>query len=171
MPIAGNLHDSGGKDLDPVATRLSTAESNSDSQKEGLRLVFKGGAYPLAKRKTEQRAIIELLCDPEREGTEGEWPGEFEYERATNASMGAQEGPFRLLSARDGDADEPHEPTEETQLKKTEGPALVWNGYQEENGVKVLRLTWHTKYACESYANNPDEASQHWGFFTWLVIL
>ncbi len=190
IPIAGNLADWGGGSLDHVATRLKTSESHADSQKEGLRLVLKGGRYPLTgppSGRESQRAILELICDRGRDGTEGEWTPSDQYEGAA-----ATQQPFSFLSRRDdhdkegdkeGDGEDggdgktppPAPPTsEEKQLKKDDA-ALVWNSFKNEdlNGElgRVLRLTWYTKYACEDRADDPDEPSKHWGFFTWLVVM
>ncbi len=167
VPIAGNLRDYGGGDLDPVSTRLKTDEQSSDSPKEGLRLEFRGGAYPLAKQSMQHRAVIELLCD-DRDGTEGEWPAEFDYDGAVNhssniAAMSVPAGPG-LVSARDGDEAKPP-----AHLEETPGPGLQQLPRRERHQDAAPDL--HTMYACESYANSPTEASQHWGFFTWFVIL
>ena len=34
----------------------------------------------------------------------------------------------------------------------------------------VLRLEWHTKYACEDAAGTAAE-SKSWGFFTWIILM
>ncbi|KAJ4306669.1 type II membrane protein [Collariella sp. IMI 366227] len=82
-------------------------------------------------------------------------------------------GAGRTSSARRGRSSK-DESTPEQQLIK-DGAALVWNGYKHEkdkNGeVDTLYLTWYTKHACDAAVGAPDQESQHWGFFTWFVIL
>ncbi|EFX06284.1 autophagy protein [Grosmannia clavigera kw1407] len=178
IPLAGNLEDQGGSALSHTATRLKTADSNADAQREGLRLVLQGGRYPLdgpVSDRQNQRVIVELLCDKTREGTEGEWIAD-EYERdgtapgssappadppsnSTTSAAGlgfslAQEGPAEKQLLRDGEAE----------------PALVFQGYDvhdTDGSFGTLRLAWHTRYACEGAAR----VREHWGFFTWFVIL
>lgn len=173
----------GGSQFEYQATRLKTSDSNSDSQKEGLRLVLMGGKHPLdgpLKERREQKAIIELLCDPDKKGTEGEW-STSEAEQATAFP------PRRRAAADDGGKDghdgdghdtDGAESAIEHQLRK-EGAALIWESYQAEKEADVLRLTWHTKYACEKRdgSEKPGEeegggdVSRHWGFFTWFIIV
>ena len=172
IPIAGELEDHGGKALAYEATRLKTSELASDDKKEGLRLVFHGGAYPLDAKpadRTEQLAVVELLCDHDLEGTEGEVKPEEEYE---SASL-----PPRFLAARDGDegTDKPHGgPKQVTEGDKKQ--ALVFDSYAQGKDAKELRLTWRTKHACEAKAGDDDgdsggQTSASWGFFTWFVVL
>ena len=128
-----------------------------------MRLELHGGTYA----GTKQRAIIEMLCAKEDiEGTEGELPGDFEYE----SKEAVQERSLSFLAMRDAEDDDPPATGGETQVKGSDEPSLVWESYKLENDFKTLRLTWHTKYACEAYANS-DDASSHWGFFTWFVVL
>ncbi|KAL2205143.1 hypothetical protein CC79DRAFT_980805 [Sarocladium strictum] len=165
VAIAGRLENAGGSQFDSTATRLKTSESNSDSSKEGVRLLLKGGKYPLVgpvKERKAQQAVIEFLCDPGKEGTEGEWASEDKYER---------------LARRDdneGEDEDEGESSKEHQLKK-EDAALVWESYKSEKDADILRLTWHTKYACEDKRDTGDDggesASTSWGFFTWLFII
>jgi len=164
IPIAGNLLEHGGKAFDWSAERLSTSDVPGDAQKEGVRLTLKGGMY-----EREQRAVIELLCDKERTGLEGEWEP-----KDKPAPDGPKEEKLRRLAGRgEGDKlariDDVGFP--EKQLKKDDA-ALVWDsyGHTEDKNIDVLRLTWHTKYACEEGAERTD-SSNHWGFFTWIVIL
>src|SRR5687767_4518487 len=77
-PIAGDLADNGGGALVYEATRLKK-DGASDSTQDGLRLVLKGGMYPLkGEHKIPQRAIIDFVCD-DKEGTEKEWTPDVEY--------------------------------------------------------------------------------------------
>ena len=171
VAIAGALENHGGSTFEYEVTRLKTSDSHSDAQKEGLRLVLKGGKYPLtppAKEQREQKAIVEFLCDHNKKGTEGEWEAEDRYDsdqlqrRDDEESGGGDEG----------------ESSREHQLKNDDA-ALLWDGYGDESGTDVLRMTWYTQYACESTEGNIDDgepeddgnSSSHWGFFTWLVIM
>lgn len=166
IPLAGYLENHGGKAMDHKVTRLKSSDSNTDSQKEGVRLILQGGRYPLdgpAKDRQDQRVIVELLCDMAREGTEGEWVAD-EYDpeggvpEAGNATLASSD--FSMAEAG-----------EKQLTREGEDPALVFQGYEvhdTEDAFGTLRLTWHTKYACESMA---DARREHWGFFTWFVII
>ncbi|QUC21876.1 uncharacterized protein UV8b_06117 [Ustilaginoidea virens] len=176
--IAGALENVGGSPFKYEATRLNGSDSNSDAQKNGLRLVLKGGKHPLdgpVKERREQKAIVELLCG-DNEGTEGEWDGsEDKYSKRGRRDDGKHEG------GSDDDGKDKSFP--EHQLKKKDA-ALIWESYGPEKDGDVLRLTWRTKYACEKKRDGEDggdgggdggghggDASAHWGFFTWLVIV
>ncbi|KAL1895282.1 type II membrane protein [Sporothrix stenoceras] len=167
IPLAGNLADQGGGSLDHKATRLKTADSHADAQQEGVRLVLQGGRYPLdgaVKDRQNQRVIVELLCDKEREGTEGEWlVGEYEGSSYT--------GSVNETLKKNGFSTREDHPGERQLTREGEDPALVFGGYEihdADGTFGTLRLTWYTKYACESIA---DGRRDHWGFFTWFVIL
>ncbi|KAL7623618.1 type II membrane protein [Parahypoxylon ruwenzoriense] len=185
IPIAGELAISGGGALDPEVTRLSTSDSNSDSQKQGLRLVMKGGYGKTdSDKKREQRAIIEFVCDENRDGTEGEYdPQDDKYD----PDGGRVEERTNLLLYRTEDGEEGggndgnggNSTSKEVQLGIQNDPSFIFNSYEpldEDSNIDVLRLTWLSKYACEKRAVDDDgsdgeEPSPHWGFFTWLVIL
>lgn len=199
VAIAGSLENVGGSLFEYEATRLKTSDSNSDSQKEGLRLVLKGGKHPLdgaVKDRREQRAIVEFLCDPERKGDEGEWEAEDKYEkdtklrrRADNKSDDGKDEDKKDDGKKDDDkkdddkkgdddkgGDDGKEKSSVEHQLKNKDAALVWESYQKEKDIDVLRLTWHTKYACEKRDPNDGEdeggnSSSHWGFFTWFVII
>ncbi|KAI8958869.1 autophagy-related protein 27 [Daldinia sp. FL1419] len=188
IPIAGDIRNYGGGDLDPEVTRLKTSDSNSDSKKEGVLLVMKGGIDRTdSGGKRNQRAIIEFLCDKERNGTEGEYdPADDKYEPNPDAAM-AQVNPL-LFRAEDGDEDGgdggdgdgdgngDDELPKEVQLGLEKDPSLIFNSYEpltEDGNIDVLRLTWLSKYACENRDDDgsSEDPSSHWGFFTWLVII
>ncbi|KHN98336.1 autophagy-related protein 27 [Metarhizium album ARSEF 1941] len=166
--IAGSLENVGGSQFEYEATRLNGSDSNSDSKKEGLRLVLKGGKHPLngpVKERRQQKAVVEFLCDPDKEGTEGEWESEDKYSK------------LRRRDDKEGDGGK-DESYSEHQLK-SDNAALLWESYGPEQDADVLRLGWHTKYACEKRDGNDDGnnkgdgggSSTSWGFFTWLVII
>jgi len=180
IPIAGNLAEHGGKAFDFTATRLKSSDSVSDSKKEGVRIVMKGGVY----EGREQKAVVELVCDKDRTGTEGEWEsedkydpdGEKEKERREEEKKKEEEDGDKKEGEGDNDGDKGKGDDEvgwtERQLKK-DNAALIWEGYNRLDGSDTLQLTWYTKYACESSVpgDKPEDASSHWGFFTWMVIL
>lgn len=169
VAIAGNLQDHGGTGFDVEAKRLKDSDSNSDSQKEGVLLVLKGGKNPLdgpVKERRPQKAVLEFICDHDKTGLEGEWRSEDRYD-----------GDDKKLRRRDDEKEEEGESALEHQLKHDD-TALLWEGYKPEGDEDVLRLTWKTKYACEEKRdddkpdNDDDETSKgSWGFFTWFVIM
>lgn len=175
IPIAGSLENHGGTAFDYDVTRLKTSDSNSDSKKEGLRLVLKGGRY----ENREQRAVIEFLCNRNHTGLEGEWEAEDKYESGSKRKREDKDGDKKDGDDSDKDKggdDGSHEEVEH-QLKK-DGASLIWESYGAEKEADILRLTWHTKYACEKRDDDNDvedpEApprSGGWGFFTWLFII
>lgn len=180
--IAGALENVGGSQFEYEATRLNGSDSNGDSKKEGLRLVLKGGKKPLdGSVKREQKAIIEFLCDPKREGTEGEWESEDKYSKRRREEKDGDDkkddgkkDDDKKDDGKEGDGGDKSFP--EHQLKKDDA-ALIWESYGPEKDGDVLRLTWHTKHACEGKRdgngddNNGGDSSASWGFFTWLVIV
>jgi hypothetical protein len=183
IPIAGDLADHGGKAFDFNATRLKSSDSAAESKREGVRIVLKGGVY----EGREQKAVVDMVCDKERTGTEGEWDsedkydpeGEKEKEKERRDEEKMEEGDKKEGEGdkdggggnKGGKADDEVGWTER-QLKK-ENAALVWEGYTRQESSDTLQLTWYTKYACETSAPEvkPDDPSSHWGFFTWMVIL
>ena len=149
IPIAGDLNK-GGSDLDFEASRL---QPSPDSDREGLRLTLRGGAYPSeGPNKRKQSAVIDFICDAKLEGTENEWAAGGAYEGARVRRDG-------LVKREEG----------EEQLVK-EGAALKFLSYGRESGsdVETLRLEWKTKYVC---AEASEGKSASWGFFTWLLIM
>lgn len=138
-----------------------------------MRLVLTGGKDPLKgplKEKTDQKAIIEFLCDPDREGTEGEWVSEEKYEKRADDKKDddKKEG---------GDDKDEGESTLEHQLKH-DNASLIWDGFENEKSARILRLTWYTKHACEKREesgggsdDDGDSTSSHWGFFTWFILM
>lgn len=161
---------------------MSTSDSNSDSKKEGLRLILRGGirAFEDGTQK-KQEAIIEFVCDKDKEGTEGEVKPSDEYDDTTNAaallSRGSATDPLLFAADEGGDGngdDKEPKPTGPVQLGP-EDRALIFESYgalDSDKNIDVLRLTWKTKHACENAADNGDEMpSKSWGFFTWIVIL
>jgi len=132
-----------------------------------------GGKDPLSgpsKERTDQKAIVEFLCDPEKEGTEGEWVSEEKYEKRADEKKDDDK--------KDDDDKDEGESTLEHQLKH-DNASLVWDGFESEKSARILRLTWYTKYACEKREENGgggsdddgESTSSHWGFFTWFTVM
>ncbi|KAK7746941.1 type II membrane protein [Cytospora paraplurivora] len=192
VPIAGDLKIHGMGNLDPKFTRLKTSDSSADAQREGVRVVLYGGQHTVSGQKREQRAIVELLCDAEKTGKEGEWsPKDDVYEpgqeedgdgEGEGEGEGEKEGEGdgnaagRRRRQEGGDGEEGGDDKPERQLLKPDS-ALIFDSYGpmvDNANVDLLRLTWHTKYACEGLPDeeypNPDNG-RHWGVFTWLVII
>lgn len=175
LTIAGELQNHGGGALDPKVTRLKTSESTSDAQKEGVRIVMYGGRHPQQSSGREQRAVVEMLCDKDKTGKEGEWsPKDDKYENGVPEEEGSEgDDPANKEEEKNKRADGDEDGKSEHQLLK-ENAALIFDSYgpMADNGnVDVLRLTWHTKYACEGLPAEEYPQSEHWGFFTWMVIL
>jgi hypothetical protein len=152
VDIAGDYTTKTGVHLDSKVYRLKDAPgTDHDSDKSGLRVELSGGSYPLQRGGIPQKAIIDFLCDPDRDGTETETP-----------APGDEDGKDEKLRRRDGD-----------ETKK--GGSLVFRSYKnveiDERETGVLRLDWYTKYACEDALDKHTIDGSHWGFFTWFIIM
>jgi len=154
IPIAGNYEHDYGRPLDPRITRLKDSDSTADADKEGLRIELHGGKMPFedkGKSGHQQKALVEFICDPERDGLEGDEPDKREK------SEGRAEG----LEKRDGDENKKDKKSLKVRSYKFEG----------DNEVGVLRMEWRTKYACEKSQSPVPAKSEGWGFFTWFIII
>ncbi len=144
FPIAGDLKNYGGGDLDPKWTRLKTSESALDKGKEGVRLEIKGGFRQQGNEKRNQKAFVEFLCDRSRIGNENLWNPEDKYV--------------------DGNS--------KREEKEDSSPSLEFVSYEASgDNEDVLKLKWRTKYACEGAKQETDAEKSHWGFFTWFIIM
>lgn len=156
IPIAGELKEKGGGDLDGKWERLATDGSNTDSEKEGLRLTMNGGWMTVDKKKRPQKAIVEFICDKTLDGTENLYDPEDKYEEKRKRAEGDEKK-----------GDEPE--------KDVGGePSLKFLRYDTTGDAEdILRLEWRSKYACEDAINTPDpeEKKPGWGFFTWFIIM
>ncbi|KAH6976989.1 autophagy-related protein 27 [Ilyonectria sp. MPI-CAGE-AT-0026] len=188
--IAGNLENAGGSQFDYTVTRLKTSDSTSDSQKEGLRLVLKGGKHhPIGQPSTsvrEQRAIVEFICDRNKTGTEGEWDAEDKYdakkfrlrdeEKKEDGDKKDDGDKGKEGDGKDGDGNKEGDTDDEKEHQlKNKDASLIWESFTAEKDADVLRLTWYTQYACESRDDNGsgDDGGEKgsWGFFTWFIII
>lgn len=170
IPIAGNLANQGMGDLEPKITRLKTSDSGADSKKEGVRVVLHGGK---SSQNRAQQAIVEMICDKNKTGKEGEWdPKDDKYTPGQEETEEEEGSPAAGVRKR-AEGDEDKSEKSEHQLLKPDS-ALIFDSYgplSEDKNIDVLRLTWYTKYACEGLPEDEYPSNQHWGFFTWLVIL
>jgi hypothetical protein len=156
--IAGDYTLKTGVHLDSDVQRLKNSGSHADADKDGVRVILSGGTVPLQKGGVKQKAVIEFICDPTRDGTETEMPAPGDVD----GDDGDKESSLRRRA------------DDEEEEKPAKGP-LVFMGYKTED-VKgedwgVLRLEWSTKYACEDAINEPVDGGAGWGFFTWLIIM
>lgn len=164
IPVAGSFATSTGKGLDPSFTKL---EDLPNSDMEGLRIELHGGKY----LKRSQKAIIDMQCDPERTGDEKE----------NSFHKGGKDGKDEKRSGG-GDKTEEKEQQDDGD-DDDDGDDInslryVSYGAEEgDEGVDILRLDWRTKYACGSYQEGDDresgdeDKSNHWGFFTWFIVM
>jgi len=148
FPIAGELREREGKDLDAKWERTKNQGSHSESDVEGVRVTLNGGFRKENDKKIPQKAIIEFICDKSKTGLE---------------NLPNPEDPY----TEDRKRDEDHEDDEGDKT-----PSLEFVKYKEEDNVGVLRLKWTTEYACEESKKEQDkEKGEHWGFFTWFIII
>lgn len=144
FPIAGELREKGGGDMNAKWELLKNSKSVEDSAKEGLLLEINGGFKSgESGKKRDQKAIIEFLCDRERTGLE---------------NLPNPENPYEDVKDKRADDENPDDGT----------PSLEFRRYDTDGSdVDVLRLRWRTQYACE----DGRPATQRWGFFTWFLIM
>ncbi|KAI1842553.1 hypothetical protein JX266_011307 [Neoarthrinium moseri] len=182
--VAGNLQQYGGGSLDHEIINLSSSDSNADAEKQGVRIILKGGFHTgLNSQKRQQRAIIEFICDEKFEGDEAEWTSEDEYvpggddsDNMRVRSVADDTDPLLYVSDEEGGGGGDDDKSKPVQLGDNEKQALIFNSYgplESDKDVDVLRLTWKTKYACPDRRAEPgeDSPSSHWGFFTWMVMI
>jgi autophagy-related protein 27 len=156
VAVAGEFTTNTGMPLDVKSTRIKHSASNSDVDKEGVRLEMTGSRDPFTPPKggqkgVKQKANIELLCNHDKTGWE---PGKD------------PKGEKKSRKRDDGDEEE-HE-------KQDEAAAITFLNYDREiidgENWDVLRLSWETKWACEDAAENMPQ-TEGWGFFTWVILL
>ena len=158
IPIAGEYSFTDGRHLDPYWTRLNESDSDAHAGKKGIRGKLHGGYF----EEQKQMAIVDFLCAPDMEGTEG-----FDDKKEKRMIDADAYGSTEKSNRQDGDeVDHPKLPDLD------EGKALKFSGYKIEDGIGILRLEWKTKHACED-APEKDAASNTggWGWFTWVLII
>lgn len=162
IEIAGNYVTDNGHALDPKLTRLKS----SDSEVEGLRIELNGGQHPFEKKGRLQQAVIELKCDRERSGLEGEEGNEDEK------SSDEKEDDKKEEDKDDKDKSDDDKSEDQETKKDDSSRSLRFKSYGQVDEVDVLRLDWLTKYACEDFKDEDGgDSSSSWGFFTWIIIL
>jgi autophagy-related protein 27 len=169
-PFAGEFQNENNLHLEPQYTRLKGSDSHADADKEGVRIELHGGRYPFKERKgLKQKVFIEMICDPDRTGLEGDLgDGRVPLKHGDKQK--------RVPHAKEDDEDsDPNADDKDRSLRfiseRTEGDG--------KNEMGVLRLEWRTKYACEGYADgggdddddDNSDKNKHWGFFTWFIIM
>ena len=146
IPIAGDFSHSFGGALDPKWTRLKSSASNADKEKEGIRLEMHGGVDSDGQK---QKAIVEFLCDTSTND-----------ERRRNLLVTKDE-------EDDGNVEDGDKKGEE--VDDEHGGKLKLVSWDVEEGTKVLRLDWTTKYGCENVKDDKTGSSSgHWGEFLGL---
>jgi hypothetical protein len=154
-PLAGDLKDFSGKNLDAKWESLSDSNSHAVSGKEGLRLSMYGGIHKVNDEKRPQKVIVEFLCDKSRVGDENLWIPEDKYGKKKRAEGDDTDTPKE---------DEPEDPAKEPSLK------FLW--YNTTGDMDILRLEWRTKYACLDAGDKEEpKPNGRWGFFTWFIIM
>ena len=136
-----------GAPANPKTTRLKGSSSNSDIEKEGLRLEVGGGE----RDSKPQRAVIEFIC-----------------KKTENSAKGAT---IAYGSREEGDNESKHPDWEAA--KKTDDGAGGEIEFVEGTGQEdVLRLNWFTPYGCEDAASSRNGTSSGgWGFFSWFFFI
>ena len=141
VPIAGEFSHSIGGALDPKWTRMKSSASNADKQKEGIRLEMGGGTDGDGQK---QKAIVEFLCD------------------ASTTDGGKRDLLVDEDEQDDGHRDKGNKEGEE--VDDDHGGKLKLISWDVEEGTKVLRLDWITKYGCENAKiDEPGSGGGHWG--------
>ena len=113
-------------------------------------MTIDGGKVPFRTKGDKQKAIIEFECDQKFEGTE---KGDASNEDPPKDDNGNTQNNM--------------ERSEDDQKSR----ALRFISYTREDDVQLLRLRWHTKWACDNMADEAAARDTHWGFFTWLLIM
>lgn len=160
ISIAGSFATSTGKGLDPKYQRL---EDLPASDMKGLRIELHGGTY----QKKNQKAIINMQCDPDRTGNEN-----------GHIKKGKEDEDEKVRDAEDEDEDKKDDKDKDDSKEGENENSLSFVSYKYEDDdkdVKTLRLDWRTKYACQDYEEDDNEEGnkngRHWGLFTWFVVL
>lgn len=167
--IAGNYFFRDARPLDPETERLKSI----DEEREGVRLTLHGGKHPFDEKKDDkkgetQQAQIDFVCDSERTGLEGLEGGEEKLKVKRRPESNKQYG-----TADDDKDDKDDKGDKDDGSDDPKSLRFISYGHQEGTKSQVLKLEWRTKYACEDFedGNGGDGPGNHWGFFTWLIVL
>jgi autophagy-related protein 27 len=160
FPIAGLEHlGHGAKDAE--ITRLQ----KQDPDREGLLVKLYGGEYleDHNNSKKATAAVIEFQCDPDRSGLEG-----LEALQEVNLDSDSQRRRRReTVPTGDDQGDD-----KDSGGGADDSQSLRFKSFKLVDDTYILRLDWKTRYSCDNYVKDRDEASNgHWGFFTWLIIM
>lgn len=151
------LYSPAGEDVDPrvektvpIAGEFSTSSGGALDPKwsklkdqDGIQLELNGGNYV----KQKQKAVIDFLCQKD------------------GATERRDEGEKSGLDDIDEEAGKEQDDGQGGKLKY-----ISWD--VEKDDVRVLKLEWTTKAACEgNTGSSGGSSSSHWGFFTWLIIM
>ena len=121
---------------------MKSSASNADKEKEGIRLEMHGG---IDSDGQKQKAIVEFLCDISTSD-----------ERRRN---------LLVFKNEEDDGDKKGE-----EIDDKHGGKLKLVSWDVEEGTKVLRLDWITKYGCENVKNDKTGSSSgHRGEFLRLL--
>ncbi|KAF6232868.1 hypothetical protein HO173_008831 [Letharia columbiana] len=149
IPIAGEFSHSFGGALDPKWTRLKSSASNADKVKEGVRLEMNGGKDTDGQK---QKAIVEFLCN--------------------NSTRDGMRRDLRVAEDEEDDGAGEGGDKKGEEVDDEHGGKLKLVSWDVEEGTKVFRLDWTTKYGCEDVRDDrKGSSSGHWGFFTWFIII
>ena len=128
---------------------MKSSPSNADKEKEGVRLEISGGKDSDGQK---QKAIVEFLCDSDARG-----------DRRRDLLVGEDEEDDRNA----GDGEKKGE-----EVDDEHGGKLKLVSWDVEEGTKVLRLDWTTKYGCEDAKDaETGSSSGHWGEVLGLQTL
>lgn len=123
---------------------MKSSAPNADKEKEGVRLEMNGGKDSDGQK---QKAIVEFLCDTSTMN-----------DRRRNLLMAEDDGDD------DGTGEDADKEGEE--VDDEHGGKLKLVSWDVEEGTKVLRLDWTTKYGCEDVKDDgTGSSSGHWGEF------
>lgn len=158
FPIFGLEHMGHGT-KDAEVSRIKS----DDSETKGLRVKMSGGEYPEDGKTKKAGADIEFLCDPEKSGLEGLETGESKRLRVREDDNEDDDD-----DEDDGDDDDKEPFYDGSDPNRS----LQFKGFNKtEDDAYMLSLSWKTRYACDGYSKDRGSSSNHWGFFTWLIIM
>ena len=120
---------------------MKSSPSNADKAKEGIRLEMGGGKDSEGQK---QKAIVEFLCDISKKDDE---------KRDLQVTEDEEDG--ENGDDEDGKGEE---------VDDEHGGKLKLVSWDVEQGTKVLRLDWITKYGCEGAKDDrTGSKGGHWG--------